>query len=132
MRRRILASATAATARVAVAVPAAGAFGSSAQGVAKPLPKPKVVTVGDDYFAPVSVSVKTGSRVQWKWAPMNFDTHNVVLSKGPKSVKRGQFKSSSGAIGIKFIRKFTVPGSYRFVCTFHRALMQMTLTVKKR
>ncbi len=37
----------------------------------------------------------------------------------------------SGSIGIKFIRKFTVPGNYKFVCTLHRATMQMTVTVKK-
>jgi plastocyanin len=125
--RRALTSVIAAIALVAVAAPVSGAFPASR----KPAPKPKIVTVNDDYYAPVGLTIRKGASVSWKWSNYNGHTHNVVLSKAPKSVRRGQFKSSSGAIGIKFVRRFTVPGYYKFVCTLHRAEMQMTLTVKK-
>ena len=69
--------------------------------------------------------------MRWKWLPTNFNTHNVVLSDGPRGVKKRDFRSSSGTYGILFVRKFTVPGNYKFVCTLHRALMQMTVTVRR-
>jgi plastocyanin len=125
--RKVLTSVVAAIALVAVAAPVSGAFPASH----RPAPKPKIVTVNDDYYAPADLKIKKGQSVSWKWSIYNGNTHNVVLSQAPRAVKRGQFKSSSGRIGIRFVRKFTVPGSYKFVCTLHRAVMQMTLTVKK-
>jgi plastocyanin len=125
--RKILTTAIAAAALLAVAAPLSGVVSASSP---RP-PKPKIVTVGDDYYAPVSVKIHRGVRVRWKWLMENFNTHNVVLSTGPRGVKKREFRSSSGAYGINFVRKFTVPGSYKFVCTLHRALMQMTVTVKR-
>ena len=52
------------------------------------------------------------------------NTHDVVLTNvHPKGVKKSDFRSSSGAVGIKFKRKFEVPGKYEFICTFHRGEM---------
>ncbi len=126
MIRRALILVAAAVALVAVAVPVSGALSAPH----KP-PKPKIVAVGDDYYAPVSLKIHKGARVRWKWNMDNFNTHNVVLNKAPRGVKKSKFRSSTGAIGILFVRKFTVPGNYKFVCTLHRALMQMTVTVKR-
>lgn len=127
MIRRVLTIVAAATALVAAAAPVAGAISTPSQRA----PKPRVAIVADDYFAPVSLKINKGARVKWNWSDDNFNSHNVTLSSGPKGVKRGQFKSSTGTIGIRFVRKFTVAGKYKFVCTLHRALMQMTVTVKK-
>lgn len=127
MSRRFLTAIVAAIALLAIAAPLTGVVSASAP---RP-PKPKIVTVGDDYYSPVSLSIHKNARVRWKWLPINFDTHNVVLSDGPRGVRKRDFRSSSGAIGINFIRKFTVPGKYKFVCTLHRALMQMNVTVKR-
>jgi plastocyanin len=127
MRRRVVRSALAAAALLAVAAPLTGVVSASAPRQ----PKPKIVTVGDDYFAPVSLKIRKGARVRWKWSMNNFNTHNVVLTQAPRVVKKGKFRSSSGAIGILFVRKFTVPGNYKFVCTLHRAVMQMSVTVKR-
>ena len=127
MKRRILKAAIAAAALAAVAVPLSGTVSASSQRLAKP----KIVAVADDYYAPVDLKIHKGVRVRWKWSNLNYNTHNVVLSKGPRGVKKREFRSSSGAIGINFVRRFTVPGSYKFVCTLHLAVMQMTVTVKR-
>jgi plastocyanin len=126
LRPRFLRRASiAALAACAVAVPAAVAAPDAMQR------KTVHVTVADDYFSPTSVKIKKGSRVSYDWSDANVDTHNVKLTKGPKGVKKGNFKSASGAIGITFKPRFKVPGKYHFVCTFHRAVMQMDVNVKK-
>ena len=72
------------------------------------------------------------SSVKWVWDSSNTNTHNVILtSKHPKDVKASDFRSSSGAVGISFKRKFKVPGKYGFICTYHRSEMKFGLTVKK-
>jgi plastocyanin len=112
---------------------AAAAFAAVAPvGTASSERPDEVVKVGDDYFAPSGLEVKKGSTVKWKWLRDNLNTHNVVLTKKrPNGVKRGDFKSESGAIGIKFQRKFKKPGEYGFICTFHRSVMKMTVDVKR-
>ena len=90
------------------------------------------VTVGDDFFAPTDLKVKKGNSVKWVWLDTNTDTHNVVLtSKHPKGVKKGDFRSSSGSVQITFKKKFKVPGTYGFVCTFHKSEMKIELKVKR-
>lgn len=125
-RRALIGCATAAVAVTAVAVPVSS--GSPEAKRASP-----TVTVGDDYFAPDDdVTVSKGSKVKWVWDANNTDTHNVaVTSKRPKGVKASDFKSSSGAVGIKFAPKFKVPGTYEFVCTYHKNVMRMNVKVKK-
>ena len=60
------------------------------------------------------------------------NTHDVVLTKEhPNGVKARDFRSSSGAIRIKFTPKFKVPGKYEFICTYHKTVMKTTVTVKK-
>jgi plastocyanin len=125
MRRRTLISATALVAVVAAAlVPATG-------GLAAPAKKTVNVTVADDYFAPVTVKIRKGSKVKYVWSDANLDSHNVKLQKGPKKVDKKDFKSATGTIGINFAPKFTVPGKYHFICTLHSSVMQMDVTVKK-
>ncbi len=106
-----------------------------ASGGATPLAKhkkEKKVNVADDYYAPVDVSIKKGTKVKWKWSKQNIDSHNVRLTNThPKGVKKGDFKSATGTYGIKFNRKFKKPGTYGFICTIHPTVMQMTVTVKK-
>ena len=91
-----------------------------------------VVAVADDYFAPVDVKVKKGNKVKWVWDSDNTNTHNVqVTSRRPDDVKAGDFKSSSGAVGLTFAPKFKVPGKYEFVCTYHKSVMRMNVKVTK-
>ena len=125
LRRRVLIGLAVAATASAVAVPLTSAA-SNEQG------KTANITVGDDYFAPSDVTVKKGDKVKWVWSDENTDTHNVVLtSKHPKGVKASDYRSSSGAIGLTFKRKFEKPGTYGFVCTYHKSVMKVDLKVKK-
>jgi len=123
-RRALTASALAAAAVSAVAVPASSGAGESS--------KTPVVTVADDYFAPDDVKVPAGSKVKWVWDDVNTDTHNVVVTgTRPDGVKKADFRSSSGAVGITYAPKFKVPGKYEFVCTYHKSVMRMDVKVTK-
>lgn len=133
MRRlALISAAVAATALAVVAMPAFG--GTEAKR------STTNVTVGDDYFAcpkctgtvPVQLKVKKNAKVKWVWSSANSDTHNVKLtSKHPKGVKPKDFTSGDYAVGAKFKRKFKVPGTYAFICTYHKAVMKIDVKVKK-
>ncbi len=108
--------------------------------------KTSTVKVADDYFAPTKLKIKRNTKVKFKWDASNTDSHNVVLKKGPKGVKKGCKtkgkdayspliskcnKSATGATGIKFKKKFDVKGKYHFICTIHPTVMQIDIKVKK-
>ena len=126
LRRRGLVLAALATVASAAVVPAA----TAGQDAERATP---VVSVEDDFFAPVSVKIKQGQKVKWVWSDLNLDTHNVALTgEKPKKVKKSDFKSGSAAISFSYAPKFKVPGKYGFVCTYHRSVMRMTVNVKKK
>jgi plastocyanin len=122
---------------------ACAALGASGAGAAvstaktpKPRPPAKKATptvvkvkVADDYFEPTTVTIDEGSSVRWVWGP-DIDVHNVTLASGPKGVSKKDFTSVSGSTALVFQRRFTVPGTYKFICTIH-AMMKMTVIVKK-
>jgi plastocyanin len=116
MRGRLLLGAVLAAA-FAAAVPALGAS----------TPK-KTINVIDDSFAPDKATVKKGTLVTFKWSDLNYETHNAKLVSAPHGVKK--FKSPSGTTGITFKKRFTVPGTYKFVCTYHESVMKLTLRVR--
>jgi plastocyanin len=101
---------------------------SAAPAHAAKTPK-KTVRIFDDYFTPDSAKVKKGTLVTWRWP--GFDqaggTHDVKLKTAPKHVKK--FHSEAAATDYTFKRKLTVPGLYKFVCTYH-VDMRMTIRVK--
>lgn len=99
-----------------------------ADAVPKPRPQRKVVTVNDNYYLPLKLTVNRGSTIVWKWPDDAGDVHDVKLGKHPKGAKG--FWSEPGAAGYSFTRKLTVPGTYRIVCTLHEE-MTMTITVRK-
>lgn len=121
MKRPLTAAATVAVA-VAMAFPVTGAIGNPA--------KPKPVKVADDFFSPTAVKVKSGTKLPFKWDGSNTNSHNVTLQKGPKGVKKADFKSATGSIGVKFKPKFVKTGTYDFICTIHPEEMKLTVTVK--
>jgi plastocyanin len=90
-------------------------------------PKPLTVKVGDDYFAPLTKTVKPGTKVVWKWSAVNSNTHDVKLKKGPRGVKR--FHSDPAAADFTYKRTLKVKGKYSIVCTFHQDMVQ-TITVR--
>jgi plastocyanin len=91
----------------------------------------KSVSVSDDYYGPSSLTIKKGTAVGFVWNRMNYDSHNVTLIKAPKGVKRAEFTSVTGAVGLHFKRTFLTPGTYHFVCTIHPGTMNLTVIVKR-
>ena len=109
------------------------AVSAGADSTPKPRAKTAKVTIGDDFYAPSSVTIKKGDKVKWKGEPSTLNTHNVVVTKKrPKGVKKGDFRSATGSAGLKFTAKFKKPGKYGFICTFHRTTMKMDVTVKRK
>jgi plastocyanin len=105
---------------------AAETGGATASGKAKTY-KTKVL---DDYYSPSSLKIKAGDTIKYKWGKDNGNPHNVTLEKGPKKVKKKDFKSATGSIGIKFNPVFKKKGTYDFVCTVHPGTMTQTVKVK--
>ena len=117
----------------ALAPVSAGLASADGGSVAKAVHKartPKVKVV-DDFFSPEALKVKSGSKVKFKWDGTNTNSHNVTLTKGPKGVKKSDFESATGSIGIKFAPKFKKKGTYNFICTIHPETMKLKLTVKR-
>lgn len=119
--------------RAAIALMAIAAIGVASvplSGAAKPKKGP-TVKVADDFFSPTDVKIKPNTKVKFKWDPANINSHNVVLSKGPKGIDKKEFKSATGAIGIKFGPVFEKKGTYDLLCTIHPDVMKLKVTVKK-
>jgi plastocyanin len=74
------------------------------------------VTVGDNYFRPTSLTVRAGTKVQWKWAGVLL--HNVSVRSGPV-----KFHSRTLVRG-SFSYVFTKRGSYALVCTIHPSMTE--------
>jgi len=89
----------------------------------------KTVTVGDNYFASQSLSVKRGTKITWRWPGYeeSGDVHDVGLMRGPKGVRK--FRSEAASTEYSYSRKLTVPGTYRLGCSLHH---EMRMTVKVR
>jgi plastocyanin len=88
----------------------------------------KTVKVSDDYYAPVKLTVRAGTKVRWVWVDGNYDTHDVRLGKHPKGVKK--WGSELAASDFSFSRKLTVPGTYKIYCSIH-ADMRQTIVVRR-
>jgi plastocyanin len=80
------------------------------------------ITLGDNYFAPTSVTVNPGDTVVWIW---NGSLHNVAFDATVPGAPSycGQF-----SVG-ECRRVFTMPGTYPFTCTLH-AGMDGAVTVR--
>jgi plastocyanin len=83
--------------------------------------------IASNFFAPGSLTVKTGDKVRFVWDDFSFDTHDVNVKKGP-----AKFHSPLQAGGTWSTKKLKKPGKYVLVCSQHPLEMQMTLKVKKR
>jgi len=96
--RKLIALMAVAALTVALTVSATVAFAAT-----------KKVGVRGLSFSPKTLKVKRGTTVKWSWS--GSVPHNVV-GKGFKSKTAGK---------VTFSRKFTKKGTYRYVCTIHKA-----------
>lgn len=107
------------------------ALAASAAGAALPAQAKttrKTVTIGDNFYLPLKLTVKKDTVVVWKWPDDAGDNHDVKLKTRPKGAKR--FHSDPAAVGYTYKQKLTVPGKYHIVCTLHEE-MEMDIVVKK-
>jgi plastocyanin len=83
----------------------------------------KKVRVGPQFsFSPKTLTIKKGTKVSWKWA--GGLPHNVTVTSGP-----AKFHSKTQTSG-SYSHLFTKKGTYKLVCTIHKALgMKMTVKV---
>ncbi|MBS1883971.1 MAG: cupredoxin domain-containing protein [Actinobacteria bacterium] len=122
---------------IAVVVAALALSGAAAAAANAPATssrsKAKEVTVADFYFSPEKVTIKKGQSVRWVWSEANTYPHDVHLKSGPKGLKnRASYSTKTTAVtDAEFEKKFTTPGTYKFICTIHPSMMHMTVTVKK-
>ena len=113
--------------RLLLAIAIAGAALAAAPAIAA-APKPRTVEIADNYYAPVKLTVKPGTRVTWRWPEEAGDVHDVKLRSAPKGVKK--FQSEPASSLYEFRRTLKKPGRYRIVCTLHEE-MAMTIQVKR-
>jgi plastocyanin len=90
----------------------AGVLAASAAGATRT----QSVTVGDNYFRSTGLTVRAGTKVQWKWAGVLL--HNVTVRSGP--VKFHSRTQVRGSFSYVFARK----GSYALVCTIHPSMTE--------
>ena len=85
----------------------------------------RTVDVGDDFFAPVEMTVKQDTTIRFNW--VGVETHNVYGTGPGPTFDSGPFDKP----GINFTRKFKRSGNYVIACTLHKE-MTMALRVKRR
>ena len=90
----------------------------------------KTVELGDNYYAPKTVTVDRGATVTWRWPSFDQagDVHDVKLSSAPRGVKK--FHSQPASASYTFKRTLEKPGRYKIICTLHEE-MKMTITVRR-
>jgi plastocyanin len=92
------------------------------------------VTVGDDFFEPLSVEILSGDTVKWTYVPgasvhtTTCDgTNNTTLPAGGET-----WNSDIMLPGDVFKKALTVAGTYNYICTIHGMTMMGTIVVKDR
>ncbi|HLM49373.1 MAG TPA: plastocyanin/azurin family copper-binding protein [Solirubrobacteraceae bacterium] len=84
--------------------------------------------LGDFYFKPEKLTVRSGTTVVWKWPSSAGDPHDVVLLRGPRGVRK--FASEQASADFSYRRKLTVDGRYTIYCSLHPTQMRQSITVK--
>jgi plastocyanin len=81
-------------------------------------------------FAPDAVTVRVGGIVEWDYRA-NGSGHNIVFPDAAAlSNNYGLGHNPDGSPGHDtWQAHFTAPGTYHYVCTFHKATMTGTVTV---
>jgi plastocyanin len=96
-----------------------GGGGAGLQAVTSGTAATTVKQTDDLKFEPATVSVKAGDVVGF--TNSGTTPHNVTFDAGVAS------QTMNG--GDTFLVKFTTPGTYKYVCTFHAPGMAGTITV---
>ncbi len=106
--RRLVGALTAVLMLTVVPAPGAGA----ARGTTRD------VQARDSVFSPVTISIRTGTRIRWT------NTGRLVHT----TTSNQSLWDDTMAPGETFVRRFSSPGSFAYRCTIHRD-MTGTITV---
>jgi plastocyanin len=79
------------------------------------------ISVGDMFFKRPNVSVRSGSKLTWRFGSDML--HNVTLANGPRG-----FSSPNLNDGRTYSKKLSAPGTYQLFCGLHP--VDMTATIK--
>ena len=104
------------------------AAGCGLSGPAHQVPMPDaaaVVDMGFMSFTPATITIHAGQSVEWR--NTSIITHTVTVNPaaaataGDSALPAGAIAFSSGDMpaGKIFVYKFTVPGTYKYICTHH-------------
>ena len=101
---------------------------------------PVVVRMTDDYrFVPATVTITAGQTVKWVdtgSAQLHTVADDPDLAQDPSMVSRPKgaqpFSSPTITPGQSFEHKFTVPGTYRYICVPHQPEMRGRVIVKPK
>lgn len=74
---------------------------------------PTIITIGDDFFSPDSVTIHVGDQVKWAWG--NTVVHNVTSTGAPSFTSSG----NRGANSTYGPLTFGATGVYHYYCTIH-------------
>ncbi|WDT94309.1 hypothetical protein JDY09_03380 [Thermoleophilum album] len=85
------------------------------------------VKVGDYFYKPSQLRIRSGTTVVWRWPRIPGDVHDVYLARGPRGVRK--FRSALAASDYTYKRRLTRRGTYRIICTLH-AEMTMRIVVR--
>ncbi|HET6266623.1 MAG TPA: plastocyanin/azurin family copper-binding protein, partial [Acidobacteriota bacterium] len=82
------------------------------------------ISIGDDFFAPNTMTVSPGTTVVW--THNGNVTHTVTSGNGSPS---GLFNSGNLNHGNTFSFRFTDAGTFQYYCMIHGIVMSGTITV---
>jgi plastocyanin len=110
--------------------PAATAFGVGG----KALGAPKVIVQmqydgAQEYglYVPATVSIAVGAIVEWDQVTLNDqELHNVTFDADPSSVASSPATMRYGSV---WQVRFTRPGTFPYICTYHKLRMKGSVTV---
>ena len=79
------------------------------------------ISVGDNFYSPSQLRIKTGTTVTWVFNGNN--PHTVTSSNG------NTLSSGTQNQGARFTFRFSAPGTYQYFCTVHGQSMSGTVVV---
>jgi plastocyanin len=75
-------------------------------------------------ISPATIVITAGTSVTWTDFDSTATPHNVAVQSGPQT-----FTSPTLGMGSTYTFKFTKPGVYNYICTFHPTIMIGKITV---
>ncbi len=106
---------------VTVTATSAGLAGSPIQFNGAVVASPTVVTIGNNFFSPATLTIAAGSAVKWVWS----GSGHSVASTGANTFVSSDIQNAGATFGPIL---FSTPGLYTYECAVHSA-MQGTITV---